>query len=291
MKTTQPQSFLSSAKRFVIFPAAWLYIASTAGAAFIDSFAVGPQSHALGPGDSDWGETVSELDPAQALGGGRRLTLLADADAAFRALEDGSFSAVLSGSTPGSLDIQAAVVTPPEASSYEPAVLLDYDSLPADWSVCDRIVVRFSTPPTEDVAVQTSLNSGGDAFWSNTRVPAGSQSATILFSELSGSAPVMLSSVTSLRLQWNLPAVVFLALRDIQVIGASAPELPRLTLSVGAGATLSWPTNAVGFLLENSTNGVTSFATVTNEPGITGTNYVVTLPGMQAAEFFRLHKP
>ena len=291
MKTIQTHSFLTDAKRFVIFPAAWLCFASTAGAAFIDSFAVGPQSHALGPGGSSWGETVSELDPAQALGGGRRLTLLADADAAFRALEGGSFSAVLSGSIPGSLDIQAAVVTPPEALSYEPAVMLDYDSQPADWSACDRIVVRFSTPPTEDVSVQTSLNSGGDAFWSNTAVPAGSQSATILFSELSGSAPVTLTSVTSLRLQWNLPAVVLLALRDIQVMGASAPELPRLTLWVGAGATLSWPTNAAGFFLESSTNGLSSFTTVTNELGITGTNYVVTLPGTQAAEFFRLHKP
>lgn len=271
--------------------AALLCIAAPARAGFIDSFAVGPQSGSLGPGDSYWGETLGELDPAQVLGGGRRLTLLADEDAPFRGLEEGSFSATLSGSTPGSLNIQAAVTTPPEASSYEPAFLLDYDCLPADWSAFDRIVVRFNSPPTEDVSVETSINSGGDAFWSDTSVPAGSQSATILFSGLNDSGPVTLAGVTSLRLKWILPAVTSLELLDVQVAGASAPELPRLNLSVSNGATLSWPTNAAGFLLESSTNLASAFTTVTNEPAVVGTNFSVTLPADRPAKFFRLHKP
>jgi hypothetical protein len=265
--------------------------APPATAAFIDSFTVGPQSHALGAGDSYWGETVSDLDPAQVLGGGRRLTLLADEDAAFRTLEEGSFSAVLSGSIPGSLSIQAVVVNPPEASTYEPAVLLDYDCPSADWSGFDRMVVRFATPPTADVAVQTSLNSGGDPFWADTLVPAGSQSATILFSELNGSVPVSLGAVTSLRLQWTLPAMASLTLRDIQVTGAGAPARPRLSVSLNSGVTLSWPTNAPGFFLESTTNLATSFTTVTNEPVVAGTYYTVTLPATQPVEFFRLHKP
>ncbi len=262
---------------------------AVARAGFIDSFAVGPQSHALGPGDSYWGETVSELDPEQVVGGTRNLTLLADADAAFRGLEEGFFSAAISGSVPGSLTIQAAIPDPTPASSYEPAIILNYDGFSADWSAFDRIVIRFSTPPTADVALETSLNSGGDPSWADTAVPAGSQSATILLSELNG--PVTLSNVTSIRFQWTLPREVSLVLRDIQVTGASVPELPWLCLSAGAGLTLSWPTNAAGFSLESTTNLTTSFTTATNEPMVAGTNYSVTLPVGRPAEFFRLRKP
>jgi len=39
--------------------------------ALIDSFAVGPQSHALGPGDSYWSDTTTSLDQAQVFGGAR----------------------------------------------------------------------------------------------------------------------------------------------------------------------------------------------------------------------------
>ena len=150
---------------------ALLLLGSPVHGAIIDSFVVGPQSHVLGPGDAYWGDSVSELDPVHVLGGGRRLTLLADSDAPFRAIEEGAFSAILSGYTPGSLNISAAIVTPPQASSYEPAVLLDYDCPASDWSGFDRIVIRFDSPPTADVTLQTSLNSGGDAYWADTPVP------------------------------------------------------------------------------------------------------------------------
>lgn len=211
-------------KRIILLTVLLGSLAST-HAAYIDSFAVGPQSGLLGPGDAYWGETMSDLDLAQVLGGGRRLTLLADEDAPFRALEDGTFSATLSGATPGSLNIEAAVVTPPEASSYEPAFLLDYDCLPTDWSAFDRIFIRFSSPPSENVSLETDLNSDGTAFWGEKAVPAGSQSITILFSELSGSGPVTVAGVTSLRLKWILPAAAMLQLRDIQVTGPPTAEL------------------------------------------------------------------
>lgn len=188
----------------------------------IDSFAVGPQSHALGPGDSYWSDTATGLDPAQVAGGTRLLTLLADADSAFRGLEEGLVSATINGATPGSLSIQAAIPDPAPASSYEPAVILSYDSLVADWSAFDRIVIRFSTPPNANVTVQTSINSAGNPSWADTSVPAGSTSATILFSEFSGLSP---TNINETRFQWNLPREVSLVIRDIQVTAAPVANL------------------------------------------------------------------
>lgn len=209
-------------KQLVIALTTTISICIPARAAFIDRFAVGPQTHALGPGDSYWSETVDGLDPAEVAGGARNLTLLADADAAFRSLEAGFVSATLSGSVPGSLNIQAAIPDPSPSSSFEPAIILNYDSLAADWSAFDRIVVRFSTPPNADVAVQTSIVSAGNPSWADTSVSAGSSAVTILFSELNGLSP---TNVTSLRFQWNLPREAALVIRDIQVTGVPAPEL------------------------------------------------------------------
>jgi hypothetical protein len=201
-------------------------------------------------------------------------------------LAEGSVSAVISGSTPGSLSIQAAIPYIEQSSSYEPAVGLDYGDIAADWSAFDRIVIRFSTPPNSNVVVQVSVGSAGNGSSVDASVPASSESATILFSDLSGLTP---ADINYLNFQWNLTREVSLTLRDIQVLGPAAPELPRLNLAAGAGlATLSWPTNATGLHLERSINLTTPFTTVTNEPVVVGTNCTVTLPGAEPAEFFRL---
>ena len=262
--------------------------APPATAAFIDSFAVGPQSLALGPGDSHASDYVTGLDPAEVLGGTRSLSILADADSGFRGLAEGSVSAVISGSAPGSLSIQAAIPHIEQSSSYEPAVSLDYGDIAADWSAFDRIVIRFSTPPSSNVTVQVSVGSAGLGSSVDASVSAGSPSVTILFSDLSGLTP---TDINYLSFQWNLTREVSLTLRDIQVTGAGAPERPQLSLSLNSGVTLSWPTNAPGFFLESTTNLATSFSTVTNEPVVAGTHYTVTLPVAYPAEFFRLHKP
>jgi hypothetical protein len=55
--------------RFVLL-ATLICVAAQARDDSIDNFAVGPQSHSLGPGDSYWNNPVTGLDPAQVLGAG-----------------------------------------------------------------------------------------------------------------------------------------------------------------------------------------------------------------------------
>lgn len=268
--------------------AAFLCLAVPVRGDFIDSFAVGPQDLSLGPGQSHGADSVTSLDPLQVAWGGRYLSMVADADSGFRSLEVGFVSATVSGLSPGSLSIQAAIPYVEHVSSYEPALNLSYSGLSADWSAFDRITIRFSTPPTTNVAVQTSVYSAGNASWVDTVVPADTLSVTILFAELTGLTP---ANVTELSFQWSLPQQVSLVLRDIQVTGSGGAEVPRLNLVLVAGAVLSWPTNAVGFRLESSPSLTAPFSTVTNAPFVVGTNYTVTLPADQPAQYFRLSKP
>ena len=54
---------------------------------------------------------------------------------------------------------------------------------------------------------------------------------------------------------------------------------------------LSWPTNAVGFLLQSSLAVTGTYANVTNSPSVVGATYAATLPRTNTASFFRLMKP
>jgi len=57
-------------------------------------------------------------------------------------------------------------------------------------------------------------------------------------------------------------------------------------------AELSWPTNTVGWNVESATSlPATTWQLVTNNPGIVGTNFSVTVSMTNAQQFFRLHKP
>src|ERR1039458_5697625 len=90
-------------------------------AAYIDSFAVGPQNFYIGPWDASAGGSVSGLDTNQVVWGSRSFTIYADQNGCgFRPLDEGSISVTVGGSAPGSFNVQVAeVVTPPE-SGYEP---------------------------------------------------------------------------------------------------------------------------------------------------------------------------
>ncbi len=69
---------------------------------------------------------------------------------------------------------------------------------------------------------------------------------------------------------------------------------PMLSISpVGNQVVISWPTNAVGFVLEANTNLVVSNAwtTVTNTPVVGGTQYTVTNSSSIANKFYRLRNP
>jgi hypothetical protein len=56
-------------------------------------------------------------------------------------------------------------------------------------------------------------------------------------------------------------------------------------------ATVSWTTNAVGWELQSATSvAAVNWDTVTNVPGIAGTNYSLSVTTTNAQQFFRLHK-
>jgi hypothetical protein len=77
------------------------------------------------------------------------------------------------------------------------------------------------------------------------------------------------------------------------LISPTTPPLPVLKMSQEPGtATLLWPTNALGFNLEQTTNLTpTSWSLVTNNSVIVDTNNSVTLPDESQQQFFRLHHP
>lgn len=57
-------------------------------------------------------------------------------------------------------------------------------------------------------------------------------------------------------------------------------------------ATLSWATNAVGWELQSAASVVAAnWDTVTNVPGIAGTNFTLSISTTDTQRFFRLHKP
>ena len=84
-------------------------IALQSRAAYIDNFAVGPQSFFIGVGDASAGGAATDLDTNQVVWGSRSFTIYADQNACgFRQLDQGSISVAVSGSAPGSCNVQLA---------------------------------------------------------------------------------------------------------------------------------------------------------------------------------------
>jgi hypothetical protein len=111
---------------------------------------------------------------------------------------------------------------------------------------------------------------------------------------------------------WNLlagsPGVAYsltLQLRDLNGIypdGAPftlsftvAPDPGPFQLAISPGprqVSLTWPTNAIGWILESNSdlaNG--NWGAITNLPAVVETNYALTLPALDAQQFFRLRMP
>ena len=64
-----------------------------------------------------------------------------------------------------------------------------------------------------------------------------------------------------------------------------------VTSIVGADYSLSWPTNALGFSIQSSTNLITgSWLDMTNTPVIVGSNYSIILSATQENCYFRLKR-
>ena len=70
-------------------------------------------------------------------------------------------------------------------------------------------------------------------------------------------------------------------------LGLPPPTL-TIALTNSESVVLSWPTNAVGYVLQTSLAVTGSYANVTNSPAVSGVRYVVTLPNTNPAAFFRL---
>jgi len=79
----------------------------------------------------------------------------------------------------------------------------------------------------------------------------------------------------------------------IRLIRTPGPQLPLLHMAVAQGQLLlSWPTSAIGFLLEtrSALSPGSEWVPVTGEANVFGCNYVVSYPLDAPAAFFRLHR-
>jgi hypothetical protein len=70
----------------------------------------------------------------------------------------------------------------------------------------------------------------------------------------------------------------------------SPPPVLTIALPTSNSVLLSWPTNAVGFVLQSSLAVTGTYANVTSSPSVVGANYTTTLPRTNAASLFRLRK-
>jgi hypothetical protein len=259
---------------------------------YIDNFAVGPQSFQIGAGDASAGGPATNLDPSQVAWGSRSFTIYADQQGCgFRPLDLGSIAVTVNGSAPGSCSVQVAESVTEGENDYEPWIYLSYpgNGTAVDWSAFDRIVISFSSPPTADLSVQTwvtsETDSGSSTWYAPSTAAAGGNLLTILFSDLTASGAAFTgSNVASCAFSFSPPMVDYFVIGAIQVI---TPPSLNAVMS-GGDLTLTWPTNAAGFVLQHTTNMSQSFAAVTANPLVVGTNYSLTLPCGCASEFFRL---
>jgi hypothetical protein len=261
---------------------------------YIDDFATGPQSFLLEPGDTSTNASLSDLDTNQVVWGYRDIWVAVDQQfCGYRPLELGSISVAVSGSAPGSFSVQWDVALPEGETPYDPGLSLSYKSTssPADWSAFDRIVFTFTTPPTIDMSIDTTAGYDIYTSWvATTPVAAGAHSATILFSDLTGSTGAFTGgNIMFCWFSFNFPISESFVIGNIQVTGTATPPRPCLNAEMGTGGlTLTWPTNAAGFALHSTTNLAQSFSPVACQPVVAGTNYSVTRPCVCPSEFFCL---
>jgi hypothetical protein len=203
-------------------------------------------------------------------------------------IETGDISVTVNGYAPGACAVQVAESVGEGESAYAPFVYLNYpfNGSPADWSALNRIVITFNSPPTADMSVQAWVHSDTEWWYASSAAPAGTNSLTFLFSGLlanDGTACTGIN-VEGCSFSFSPPMSESFVIGDIQVL--ATPSLS--TVQGEGGLTLTWPTNAVGFVLQHSTNMAQSFIPVTGNPVVVGTNYSVAVPCACAAEFFCL---
>jgi len=84
------------------------------------------------------------------------------------------------------------------------------------------------------------------------------------------------------QLLWLGPTFTYL-------IGSPRPSL-TIAETNNNSVLLTWPTNAVGFVLQSSAAVTGTYSNVTNSPSVIGVNYATTLSRTNASAFFRLMK-
>jgi hypothetical protein len=111
-------------------------------------------------------------------------------------------------------------------------------------------------------------------------VPLDYQWRNFSFRYVAASSNVTLSLATHINGTWYAYRIDNIAMQ----------EIPRVALRAsGTNVVVSWPTNTVGFSLQSATNwNAASWATVTNHPVTSGTNYSVTVRANRRTQFFRL---
>ena len=95
-------------------------------------------------------------------------------------------------------------------------------------------------------------------------------------------APFSADPALDQQLLWLGPTFTY-------VVG-SVPPVLQIALMNNNNVLLSWPTNAVGYVLQSSAAVTGTYSSVTNSPSINGLNYVTTVPRTEAGSFFRLMK-
>jgi hypothetical protein len=95
-------------------------------------------------------------------------------------------------------------------------------------------------------------------------------------------APLSSDASENRQLLWLGPTFTY-------QVGVPGPRL-AIAQANNISVLLTWPTNAVGFVLQSSAAVTGTYSNVTNSPSIVGANYATTLPRTNAAAFFRLKK-
>ena len=228
--------------------------ANTVHAAWIDSFATGPQTVQLvgGTYPSDRiTSTLDGMDTAQVFSGTRSVQLVADLEAGFRGLVNtDSISAVINGTTPGAVTCVMNIANEEGAMPYHPGVVFNYWSdTPVDWSAFDRLIVDVTTPPSQTMTLSVNLNWSTSGDEVQVTVNPGATQVEVPLSAFNG---VVAAEIQGVSFEFMTAETDTFALGGFRLAGGvSRPQLD-IALTRTNHVILSWPVSAAGFVAQQS---------------------------------------
>lgn len=268
--------------------------ATQSPAAWIDNFATGPQSVSLAgdtlPSDIIY-SSVGGLDAAQVFGGTRSVGLVADLQGPFRRLVNAdNLSAVITGTTPGTLTCAVNVTNEVGGGLYHPGLRLSYWSdAVADWSAYDRLVIAVASPASHAMTLNVDMNWSSSGANTEVTINPGAAEVEVPFSAFAGIVPAQMQGV---GLEFRAGAEI-----DSFVLGgirlASAGSRPQLAMALSQtnSVILSWPASAAGFVAQQSpTLNPSAWADIAPPYQTNATQISVAVPRAGASCFYRLHQ-